>query len=535
MRSAMKAMWVLLVVCLAGCGGKAHEVLTDVIPEVVPTVDTVDVVAEVEAACVPECEGKECGEDGCGAQCGTCEDGQYCENHRCQWLMCLPGGEPWCEGNKQWACDDNGWHDYVLEDCSLVGQVCHEGECCAPTCQDEDGISFECGDDGCGGDCGPCPEGEECNDGGCVVPCGEGGPCCVPCAMHSDCDDLFTAEELGACHVPKCQFSLDCEDWQCGLGQNGDPLCCDSVQDCWPLSCHDVDCVDNKCTYEKMPGYCVDPQILYSEDFDDLEDGAQPDLSDLEVSDDNPLDDVVWTAQEDPCGEGKALYLGDPNCLTYFNGVMDDCQPVDAVPCQDDVDCIDGCTCETTPNGEFCQCPPATPLEFSATSPVISFPADSFAAVYFSLRTDLEPMLPDFPPSDALRLHVERILDSQDLVTEEVEIFLAPQSTYGDCVAYVADLTSFVPTTGCPGTPPPQICGHPDIRLIWRFKTLDGVENHHPGVWLDDIRVQTFYIDCSSSSQCDDADPCTVDTCLEPVFGISDGLCDHQALPNCPP
>ncbi|KAG7349079.1 glycosyl hydrolase family 16 protein [Nitzschia inconspicua] len=35
------------------------------------------------SSCVPECEGKECGEDGCGGFCGKCSDGTGCSNFIC--------------------------------------------------------------------------------------------------------------------------------------------------------------------------------------------------------------------------------------------------------------------------------------------------------------------------------------------------------------------------------------------------------------------------------------------------------------------
>jgi hypothetical protein len=33
--------------------------------------------------CVPDCDGKECGEDGCGGFCGACGDGEGCSNYTC--------------------------------------------------------------------------------------------------------------------------------------------------------------------------------------------------------------------------------------------------------------------------------------------------------------------------------------------------------------------------------------------------------------------------------------------------------------------
>jgi len=89
------------------------EVTPDVTPDVGPDV------------CVPKCTGKECGDDGCGGDCGTCTAPETCEAGVC---AC----EPECTGR-------------------------------------------ECGDDGCGGFCGggdgTCPAGEACTDAGVCEAC----------------------------------------------------------------------------------------------------------------------------------------------------------------------------------------------------------------------------------------------------------------------------------------------------------------------------------------------------------------------------
>ena len=38
----------------------------------------------MEDVCEPDCFGKECGGDGCGGSCGTCPDGQECDQGQCQ-------------------------------------------------------------------------------------------------------------------------------------------------------------------------------------------------------------------------------------------------------------------------------------------------------------------------------------------------------------------------------------------------------------------------------------------------------------------
>ena len=89
--------------------------------------------------CEAVCEGKQCGDDGCGGSCGTCEG----LHQTCLDGQCLCQSE--CGGKE---CGDDG----CLGSCGdcPAGQVCSDGLClCAPDCTGAD-----CGDDGCGGSCG---------------------------------------------------------------------------------------------------------------------------------------------------------------------------------------------------------------------------------------------------------------------------------------------------------------------------------------------------------------------------------------------
>ncbi len=112
----------------------------------VPSVDveeppeTVD-SPDVDDPCVPDCDGRDCGPDGCGDVCGVC--------------------------TPELECDED------------LGQ-CFDPVVCEPDCDDR-----ECGSDGCGGDCGACGDDEICVDGQCV---GEGGASCggTPCPALSD-------------------------------------------------------------------------------------------------------------------------------------------------------------------------------------------------------------------------------------------------------------------------------------------------------------------------------------------------------------
>lgn len=104
--------------------------------------------------CNPMCENIDCGDDGCGGSCGTCD----------------------------------------------AGFVCEAGECtCTPDCDGK-----ECGSDGCGGGCGTCDLGDECSmDNTCYTP--NAGSCAGFCAE---------TDENWACHCDAMCFLFDdcCED-----------------------------------------------------------------------------------------------------------------------------------------------------------------------------------------------------------------------------------------------------------------------------------------------------------------------------------
>jgi hypothetical protein len=95
--------------------------------------------------CVPACDGKFCGPDGCNGECGACDAGQLCSDAgRCFTAPCTPD----C-GNRR------------------------------------------CGDDGCGGSCGTCGAGELCaeTEGRCVEAgaCNHLRPVCKRCGPNAYC------------------------------------------------------------------------------------------------------------------------------------------------------------------------------------------------------------------------------------------------------------------------------------------------------------------------------------------------------------
>ena len=123
------------------------------------------------ANCEPQCDGKQCGPDGCGWTCGTCPDpSDLCQEGSCQ--PCVPE----C-GDKECGPDGCGW---VCGICTQgPNQLCTTAGKCesCPGCED-----VECGTNICGQSCGDCPPelacvGGTCSDPNCpvgVVTCEEG-------------------------------------------------------------------------------------------------------------------------------------------------------------------------------------------------------------------------------------------------------------------------------------------------------------------------------------------------------------------------
>lgn len=117
--------------------------------------------------CVPLCDGLDCGDDGCGAQCGECFGNETCVDGKC---VCVP------------QCDDK-----------------------------------VCGDDLCEGSCGDCEADYSCEDGKCVcVPqcdaqeCGLDPLCGKSCGLCNQWDNSFCGEDY------LCYCESSCEEKECG-------------------------------------------------------------------------------------------------------------------------------------------------------------------------------------------------------------------------------------------------------------------------------------------------------------------------------
>ena len=189
MRQWAAASFSLLILA-CGNGDRPHAAGPDVPQDMHPPNDTgtdladagtdpgdagTDLLDEPEV-CVPDCEGKECGSDGCGGPCGVCTKQQH---------------------------------------------ECVEGTClCQPACEDK-----ECGGDGCLGFCGECTDEQECVDFQCICQAHHHADCCGE-AQLCWFDSCGNQEEVAADCPHGCE-DADCPDCL--------PAC--TGEECAPDSC----------------------------------------------------------------------------------------------------------------------------------------------------------------------------------------------------------------------------------------------------------------------------------------------------------
>jgi len=340
--------------------------------------------------------------------------------------------------------------------------------------------------------------------------------CDVDCTANEECEGLLEGEDV--CHPAICDWSEECGKNQCILDSIAN--CCVAKADCEGGSeCTDTLCDDNVCKYpplDPLPPECGGNLVIANFDFDN---GLMPPIDDLEGMDSDE-DAVGWNIVDSPCGGSPALYIGDPECLTYYNGSFDtDCNAVTSLACTpetEDEDC-------PGPNPEcheiFKNCVPEVApgqIEMALWLKEVVLPENSLITLTFKLWLETEPDVPGSPIKfDILRLYVVAA-DG-----EKTEIFNTEGmngTTDGECISVAVDLSQWAGQA-------------PDI--VWEFDTSDGTNNDFAGIYLDDIKVATYEQTCAADSQCDDSEICTTDTCLKfsNLGGDNDdGFCVSEEL-----
>ncbi len=341
--------------------------------------------------------------------------------------------------------------------------------------------------------------------------------CDMPCAGDPEC--VGKIDGADSCNTERCLFDAVCGSFQCKLFSQ--PGCCEVDNDCKDNNSCTINekCLSDKtCTYENddsNPDCCINKNLLNL----DFEDGMMPPDSKLVMLDYFTGDKVAWGLSSAPCASKFALYLGDPDCKTYYNGQLDaNCSPVEDIACttltQDEVCPPPNQLCDVTGTNPKNTCKPnpaPTYVKVDLTAPELNLPESALVTVTFDIWTETEPELPGagdaFKP-DWFYLFVKPAggAETQVFTTKEMK------NTDGKCITISADLSAYAGQS---------------VDLIWRFDTQDQANNFFEGIYLDNIKVMSYCKNCNANSQCFDDDVCTSDTCNMFANKQDQGYCSN--------
>ena len=300
--------------------------------------------------CTPDCLGKQCGTDGCGGSCGTCDDALSCTEDLCVVDQCAHLVEPlWCAIGTECVQAGTTMKYYACQMClpgfsqldwTAVddGQACGSGAFCGDgLCCDHvtHCIYKQCGSDGCGWNCGTCPPGHLCNNGQCQCTPSCDLKECGPDGCGGDCGDCGWGQVCvkGSCQAPPCEPTCDDNEFECGPDSCGGS--CGSCID--GLACTKDGCENGQCVFNAGYSYCIiDNQCVVAgkTEPDNPCRTCNPKFSQAEY---RPVQDGL------PCGTGKLCLDGE--CCNHAAN----CQGVECGP--------DGCgaTCGSCPPGQECE------------------------------------------------------------------------------------------------------------------------------------------------------------------------------------
>ena len=426
---------------------------------------------------------------GCCAQASDCEDGNPCTTHVCDQGVCGTKAVPDC---CQTAAD--------CED----GVVCTKNECINGSCQTSS-IPGCCANDAACDDGVSCTT-EYCHTGAkrCIYTVPEG--CCV---LDSDCADT------DACTQDTCEGET--------CVHQAIPFCCTQDADCTDgAACQSGKCLAGQCFYDGVAGCCTD---------------------DAACNDGN-------ACTKDTCAASQCTHTAIAGCCTQ------DAQCEDGDPCTKNTCSANKCTSVADPTccapkplykEGFAQAEvPAGwssqvlgqsywhvsklqahgapySLRFgnpetgsyqngdaqsagSVSTPTFQVPANTPVLLTFWLDADIEQE----QGFDLLELRVGNGTSAQ--VVWNKTALSADQ--YGTWVPIQINLTPF---------------GGQNVRLTWRFDSVDGLFNDGQGVFIDDVLVETSCKPisiCVFDTDCSDGQACTEDTCVN-------GACAHAPIPDC--
>ena len=214
----------------------------------------------IDGACLPDavfCSDKltiaTCNSEGTEYAGEPCPEGHFCAQAACKPWLCTPG-DLLCQGNVSTVCDEFGAGPVSGgENCLDSGLLCIAGICtkCYPQC-----FGKECGDDGCGGTCGACDDGDNCTVGTCDATLFT----CSFADVQDCCNSDDQCVDLEECTVDTCEANV------CVHAN----ACCSAHDECddGDFQCtHDL-CLNDYCWYKAIPGSGCCPRYDLYEGFE---------------------------------------------------------------------------------------------------------------------------------------------------------------------------------------------------------------------------------------------------------------------------
>lgn len=365
--------------------------------------------------CFGSCAGKECGDDGCSESCGECKTGQHCSEGQCL-LDC--DGVPWegcCDGEVMTYCDGGA---LVVQDCEGNPSCGWKGEFydCGTEGAEEPGGNFPktcegycepkcagkvCGGDGCGGSCGDCANGTACAKGECVESqCGELAyqGCCALDNVLWWCENAVP-KKLDCDGKGPCGWNVADGYYNCAT--NGDP----DPDGLHPMTCPpgigcEPDCTDRECGTDGCKGMCGEcAGGLKCSEGKCLGDG--PDVTDMPDSkaDTGGAMEVDETRTKGGCSMGSSPSAGALLLLVLLLGLMAGRRRAAVLAL---VLVLAAAACGNGGNGSYVPDPDAgKKVEVAAdVSPGDSGQADVTTDVALDLLTDSSPGELKPPPPD---------------------------------------------------------------------------------------------------------------------------------------
>ena len=303
------------------------EASEEVVVEVeVPDLESETVVAEVADsagldadACTPRCDGVECGDDGCGGTCGTCVGGKVCQTGAC---VCAQEAYRACCGSAVCGFDSCGVQGQKVGDCpkGCQGATCLD---CTADCAGK-----ECGEDGCGHECGQCKVGA-CDGVTWTTPPTCVGDHCQGGGGTQSCDDA------NACTRDTCDPKLGCghrvldDGTECQFGS------CGGLEWTKPKTC-----ASGQCAAGGGTTHCDDGNLC-------TDDACVAETGCVSTPHTRPCDDGDPCTTGDSCTGGQCVATGTDGCDDHNVCTTDSCVPKVGCkhdPLEDGTDCLAG-TC----------------------------------------------------------------------------------------------------------------------------------------------------------------------------------------------